>query len=43
MTLRKDAKTKKDFVTSDRIRNELTALGVFLKDEKDGGMSYSIQ
>ena len=43
MTLRKDAKTKKDFVTSDRIRNELAAIGVLIKDEKDGGMSYSFQ
>ncbi|MDB5230613.1 MAG: cysteine--tRNA ligase [Chitinophagaceae bacterium] len=39
--LRKDAKSKKDFVTSDRIRNELVAMGIQLKDEKDGGMSYS--
>ena len=43
MSLRKEAKSKKDFVTSDKIRNELLALGVQLKDEKDGGMSYSIQ
>ena len=43
MTLRKDAKAKKDFVTSDRIRNELAAIGVLIKDEKDGGMSYSFQ
>lgn len=43
MALRKEAKAKKDFVTSDKIRNELIALGVQLKDEKDGGMSYSIQ
>ena len=43
MALRKDAKAKKDFVTSDKIRNELTGLGVLLKDEKDGGMSYSMQ
>jgi cysteinyl-tRNA synthetase len=40
--LRKDAKSKKDFVTSDKIRNELTAIGIQLKDEKDGGMSYSL-
>jgi cysteinyl-tRNA synthetase len=40
--IRKEAKTRKDFVTSDKIRNELAALGVQLKDEKDGGMSYSI-
>jgi cysteinyl-tRNA synthetase len=40
--IRKEAKNRKDFVTSDKIRNELTALGVQLKDEKDGGMSYTI-
>jgi cysteinyl-tRNA synthetase len=42
ISIRKDAKSKKDFVTSDKIRNELSALGVQLKDEKDGGTSYSI-
>jgi cysteinyl-tRNA synthetase len=40
--LRKDAKAKKDFVTSDKIRNELGAAGINLKDEKDGGMSWSL-
>jgi len=40
--IRKEAKNRKDFVTSDKIRNELIALGVQLKDEKDGGMSYTI-
>lgn len=40
--IRKEAKTRKDFVTSDKIRNELASLGVQLKDEKDGGVSYSI-
>lgn len=39
--IRKYAKTRKDYVTSDKIRNELAALGILLKDEKDGGMSYS--
>ncbi|MBN8719550.1 MAG: cysteine--tRNA ligase [Sediminibacterium magnilacihabitans] len=39
--IRKEAKTRKDFVTSDKIRNELAALGVQLKDEKGGGMSYT--
>ena len=43
IALRKEAKSKKDFVTSDKIRNELTSLGILLKDEKDGGMSYTIQ
>ena len=43
ITLRKDAKAKKDFVTSDRIRNKLATLGVLLKDEKGGDMSYTIE
>jgi cysteinyl-tRNA synthetase len=33
---RKIARDNKDFVTSDRIRDELSALGIQLKDEKDG-------
>ncbi len=41
ISIRKDAKSKKDFMTSDKIRNELVGLGVQLKDEKDGGTSYS--
>lgn len=41
--MRKEAKAKKDFVNSDKIRNELAALGIILKDEKDGNMSYSFQ
>jgi cysteinyl-tRNA synthetase len=40
--LRKDAKLKKDFATSDAIRNRLQEVGVQLKDEKDGTISYSI-
>ncbi len=39
--IRKEAKNKKDFATSDKIRNQLTQLGISLKDEKDGNMSYS--
>jgi cysteinyl-tRNA synthetase len=42
INIRKEAKSRKDFVTSDKIRNELLALGVQLKDEKDGEMSYTI-
>ncbi|MDI9358107.1 MAG: cysteine--tRNA ligase [Phycisphaerales bacterium] len=34
--LRKTAKDKKDFATSDQIRQELVTLGIQLKDEKDG-------
>jgi cysteinyl-tRNA synthetase len=39
--IRKEAKTKKDYVTSDKIRNQLTALGIELKDEKDGRVSWN--
>lgn len=40
--LRKDARAKKDYATSDRIRNDLQAIGIQLKDEKDGNMSFVI-
>ena len=43
ITIRKEAKSKKDFVTSDKIRNELTNLGVLLKDDKSGETTYTIQ
>ena len=39
--IRKDAKVRKDFATSDKIRNQLTDMGIQLKDEKDGEMSYT--
>jgi cysteinyl-tRNA synthetase len=39
--IRKDARAKKDFLTSDKIRNQLLAMGIRMKDEKDGGMSWS--
>jgi cysteinyl-tRNA synthetase len=42
IAIRKEAKAKKDFVTSDKIRNELSALGVTLKDEKDGSVSWTV-
>ena len=40
--IRKDAKKRKDFATSDQIRNKLAEAGVLLKDEKDGSVSYTI-
>jgi cysteinyl-tRNA synthetase len=40
--IRKEAKSKKDFVTSDKIRNQLSALGISLKDEKDGSVTWGI-
>ncbi len=42
ISIRREAKAKKDFVTSDKIRSELAAIGVQLKDEKDGSISYTI-
>ena len=36
LNMRLDAKRDKDWATSDRIRNELTALGFTIKDTKDG-------
>jgi cysteinyl-tRNA synthetase len=42
ISLRKEAKAKKDFVTSDKIRNELASMGIQLKDEKDGEMSWAL-
>jgi cysteinyl-tRNA synthetase len=36
LNMRLDAKTKKDFATSDTIRNQLTEMGVTVKDRKDG-------
>jgi cysteinyl-tRNA synthetase len=41
INLRKTAKAKKDYVTSDAIRNQLLELGIALKDEKSGEISYS--
>lgn len=41
--IRKDAKARKDFATSDQIRNKLAEAGVLLKDEKDGTVSYTIE
>ncbi len=36
LEIRKQAKANKDWATSDKIRNELTALGFNVKDTKDG-------
>jgi cysteinyl-tRNA synthetase len=39
--IRRDARSRKDYATSDKIRNQLLQLGIALKDEKDGGVSYT--
>jgi cysteinyl-tRNA synthetase len=40
--IRKEAKTKKDYATSDKIRNQLGTIGIALKDEKDGTVSWDM-
>ena len=40
--IRKEAKNKKDFATSDKIRNQLAEMGINLKDEKGGEMTWSL-
>lgn len=42
INLRKEARAKKDWATSDKIRNQLAEVGIQLKDEKDGNISWSV-
>jgi cysteinyl-tRNA synthetase len=39
--IRQEAKSKKDFFTSDKIREQLAGLGIEMKDEKGGKMSWT--
>lgn len=41
--IRKEARARKDYATSDKIRNQLLELGIVLKDEKNGEVSFSLQ
>lgn len=41
ISLRREARNRKDFETSDQIRDQLLKIGIQLKDEKDGSVSYS--
>ncbi len=41
--IRKEAKSKKDFATSDKIRSQLAQMGIVLKDEKGGEMSWGVE
>ena len=41
--IRKEAKEKKDYATSDKIRKQLLTQGIVLKDEKDGNMSWNLE
>jgi cysteinyl-tRNA synthetase len=40
--IRKEAKSKKDYATSDKIRQQLQQYGILLKDEKDGSVSWTV-
>src|SRR5690606_12605738 len=40
--MRQQARTRKDFETSDKIRDMLASAGIYIKDEKGGAMSYTI-
>ena len=42
ISLRKEARAKRDWATSDKIRNQLAEIGIQLKDEKDGNISWSL-
>lgn len=42
MTVRKDARASKNWALSDKIRNQLAEVGIQLKDEKGGEMSWSL-
>lgn len=39
--MRKEARSRKDFATSDKIRDTLAASGISIKDEKDGSMTWT--
>jgi cysteinyl-tRNA synthetase len=43
LDIRKEAKSKKDFATSDKIRNQLVEMGIVIKDEKDGNTSWGVE
>jgi len=40
--IRSDARENKDFTTSDKIRDDLKAMGITLKDDKSGKTTYEI-
>lgn len=43
LDLRSQARERKDYASSDLIRDRLEALGIRIKDEKGGGVSYHIE
>jgi len=42
LDMRKEAKVNKDFATSDKIRNQLTQLGILIKDDKEGNTTWGV-
>ena len=42
LDIRKEVKTRKDFVTSDMIRDRLNTSGILIRDDKEGNMSWDI-
>jgi cysteinyl-tRNA synthetase len=42
LKIRKEARANKDFLTSDKIRKQLSEAGILLKDEKNGEISWEI-
>ncbi len=42
ISLRNQARTSRDFATADKIRDDLKAIGIQLKDEKSGQTSFSM-
>lgn len=43
LEMRQEARLRKDYVASDKIRDMLAAAGIQLKDEKGGSVSYSVE
>ncbi len=43
LDIRRDAKSKKDWATSDHIRDALASLGFAVKDTKDGGYEWTLK
>ncbi len=43
LQMRKEAKSRKDWATSDQIRNSLAAIGFSVKDTKDGGFEWTLE
>jgi cysteinyl-tRNA synthetase len=41
--IRREARARKDYQTSDRIRKQLAEIGILLKDEKDGRVSFTLE